>query len=176
MNSSAPHTLQCSKTTSFQRCAGLLKSCLWKELCPLHLMVYLSNTRLRTVPRAKVFTRVASPGREHCHSPFKGCWLARSHRHSRSSTVHKISVTPCFDSTLTPKEKNRRRVSGRDAPGFLSLVQGSPEQSRPGLSLELAQSCQPVAPTGRVGSNPTPGANTHSFSGYRDSPSHGKIA
>src|SRR5713226_8679584 len=31
-------------------------------------------------------SRVASPGREHCHSPVKGCWLARTHRHSRHSS------------------------------------------------------------------------------------------
>src|SRR2546427_2092260 len=43
------------------------------------------------IPHVNV-SRVASPGREHCHSPVKGCWLARSHRHSRHSS-QQLSAT-----------------------------------------------------------------------------------
>src|SRR6266566_4771422 len=74
--------------TAFQVCLVLkgvshLKSCLQSKLMELRVRRNPGNARLRIIIPHVNISRVASPGREHCHSPVKGCWLARSHRHSR---------------------------------------------------------------------------------------------
>jgi hypothetical protein len=95
-----------------------------------------SYVRLRTISQAIMKTRVASPGREHCHSPVKGCWLARSHRHSLSFILrsHPSSSTWNTPNTSVNKDQVFPRTKRRNSPtafrsiqpGFLSLVQGSP--------------------------------------------------
>lgn len=83
--------------TAFQDCLVLrglahLKSCLQFSLKWLRALGNPGNARLTMIIPIVNNSRVASPGREHCHSPVKGCWLARSHRHSRYSS-HELSGT-----------------------------------------------------------------------------------
>ncbi len=118
-------------------------------------------------------SRVASPGREHCHSPVKGCWLARTHRHSRpaSSRVdHPVAVGKGrifeLSDLITPRSGHkipRLRLAkhslpkGENSPSEISHSSaGIPEpgtgqsaqQAGPGLEKALPLACGPYGPRG----------------------------
>src|SRR5229473_566203 len=120
-------------------------------------------------------SRVASPGREHCHSPVKGCWLARSHRHSRysphqlSETYHPRAVILLRVSTTQFVERKHRewlpkRVNSRSNAFSFSRGSGAWYRAVCVSRGPMSGIGSPVSlcPSGRVGSNPTPGANNTS--------------
>src|SRR5690348_4384102 len=121
MNSSAPHTVQWSKTTLLQWAAWSLK------IVPTGLGSHgYGSSWSRVTIGLGPFSRLnpiqgwRPPGASTANTPVKGCWLARSHRHSTSHhPTESRFVLGC------PKDKIVDRdcgLSGRDSGAWYRAV------------------------------------------------------